>query len=63
MTSNLGMFIKFAFLSDPDKVKNFKLGANFSISFSQLKTTDVGQITRVGSLPSFSFAFCSKVKV
>ena len=44
------------FISE-DNIKNLRFGANFCISFSQLKTTDVGQITRFASFLSFSFAF------
>ena len=44
-------------------VKNFKFGVNFSISFSQLKTTDVGHTTRFGCFVSFSFALCKSASV
>ena len=42
----------------PLNLRQDKPGANFSISFSQLKTTEVGQITRFGAFLFFSFAFC-----
>ena len=55
--SNSGIFLNRPLRSVPEILRQVSSGANFWISFSQLNTTVVGQITSVGIGPSTSLAF------